>query len=82
MKQPATKKLEGKVLFPFLKRLILLALTFNISARTWPVVLTIESNPSLNPVFTEPPKQQAGERGGTQHNHLFRSGTNEEFHLS
>lgn len=76
------KKREGNVLFPFLKRQILLMPTFNISARAWPVVLTTESNPSLNHVFTEPPKQQARERGGTRHNHLFRSGTNEEFHLS
>lgn len=49
-------KWEGNVLLPFLKRQILLVLTFNISAQAWPVVLTVESIPSLNPVFTEPPQ--------------------------
>lgn len=56
-------KWGGNVLFPFLKRQILLVLTFNICVQAWPVVLTIESIPSLNPVFTEPPKTTGeGER--------------------
>lgn len=35
-------------------------LTFNIFILAWPMVLTTESNPSLNPVFTEPQNNRRG----------------------
>ena len=60
MNQQARKKREGNLLFSSLKRQILLMLTFNIFILAWPVVLTTESNPSLNPVFTEPQNNRRG----------------------
>lgn len=35
-------------------------LTFNIFILAWPMLLTTESNRSLNPVFTEPQNNRRG----------------------